>query len=208
MILAHYITFIFPYQYMCIFMFGHELRYFSDFRIQWQQNLISVHRIMDLDELLGLEEQYYKEGYEEGKRENLKKNFLEGKQYGLQVGFQRCVLLGQMKGICDVMESQKFGSSIQKTLDVIRNLISEVPLDNKDESVAIYEKNAVKLKNKFRLLLLALSKQHKSEKFQNIVRFTFEMVDDLSRSVSGELQGYVDDPNAENGVQKNQLDMW
>lgn len=82
---------------------------------------------MDFDGLLTLEEQYYQDGYREGQNENLKQNFLEGKQFGLQVGFQRFIILGQMKGLCDVLDSYNFQNPmLEKNIHTVRTLINLV----------------------------------------------------------------------------------
>ena len=60
------------------------------------------------DELLALEEQFYEEGFKEGWNASLLNSFLESKQFDLQVGFQRFVLIYQILGICDIINLLKF----------------------------------------------------------------------------------------------------
>lgn len=149
---------------------------------------------MNTDELLFLEEQFYQEGYEEGRNENLKNNLIEGKEFGLQVGFQRFVLLGQMVGMCDVLDSlQLKNNSLFKNIANVRELISSIELNNKEENVESLEKTLVKLKNKFRLILLSFQREFKHNNRKPI---NFDNFEDLSRAIAGEIKGFVEDEDA------------
>lgn len=147
---------------------------------------------IDFDELLNPEERFYKEGVDEGAAENIKHNLLEGRQFGLQVGFQRFVLLGQVLSACDVITSFQLGSSaLDRNISTIKKLINDIPLDNNDESVEIYEKNLVKIKNKFRTILITFQKLGKGK--LNGQHMNFDMFEDISRAVAGEVKGFVED---------------
>ncbi|KAL3233898.1 hypothetical protein RNJ44_03938 [Nakaseomyces bracarensis] len=157
---------------------------------------------MDVDELLFLEEQYYAEGFQEGRNENLKNNLLEGKEFGLQVGFQRFVLLGQMLGLCDVLESMGLqNKSIAKNIATVRELISTVQFNNEEENVEGLEKTLVKLKNKYRLILLAFQREYKTKDRKPL---NFDVFEDLARAITGEIKGYVEDEDVTE--QKNTQD--
>ena len=145
----------------------------------------------EFDELLNLEEKFYNEGYDEGHNENLKNNFLEGKQFGLQVGFQRFVLLGQMVGICDVLDSLDLKSNaLSKNVQSVRSLINDVGMTNDDENVEELEKTMIKLKNKFRTIMITFQRIMKKDKREP---FTFEVIEEISRMIAGEVQGFVED---------------
>ncbi|CUS24342.1 LAQU0S15e02344g1_1 [Lachancea quebecensis] len=162
---------------------------------------------MDFDEILDLEEQFYREGFEEGRHENLTHNYLEGKQYGLQVGFQRYILLGLIEGICHVVKSQKISPAAYKNACLILDMVSEISLGNDEISVQAYEGNIVKVRNKFRLLLLALSRRVKERDQQSSHDLSFQAVEKMSKLVAGELSGYVDDEAAEVPSQ-SQSEIW
>ncbi|WBF15232.1 hypothetical protein N7582_004726 [Saccharomyces uvarum] len=162
---------------------------------------------MDFDGLLTLEEQYYQDGYREGQNENLKQNFLEGKQFGLQVGFQRFIILGQMKGLCDVLDSYNFQNPmLEKNIHTVRTLINGLKMNNDDENVVGFEKTLVKLKNKFRTILIALQRLIKDEKKKSL---TFEMFEDVSRAIAGEIKGFVeDDESTKKKSTQDQAQSW
>ncbi|SCU96765.1 LADA_0H02630g1_1 [Lachancea dasiensis] len=162
----------------------------------------------EFDEVLNLEESFYVEGFKDGRSENLKHNHLEGKQYGLQVGFQRFIFIGVIRGVCNELKKLNFSASIDKNIQLILALIDEIPMDNRDESVQIYEKNIVRLKNKFRLLLMALSKRWKDLNAGNPEKLTFEMLETVSKTVAGELNAYVEDSGSTNAVSQPEKDMW
>ncbi|KAG7750984.1 hypothetical protein KL912_000117 [Ogataea haglerorum] len=61
---------------------------------------------IDFDSLLNLENQYYQEGFLEGQLEGSKQQFLEGKQIGIQTGFQRLLVLGQYKALVAIWIDQ------------------------------------------------------------------------------------------------------
>ncbi|CCK70724.1 ribosome biosynthesis protein LTO1 KNAG_0F00550 [Huiozyma naganishii CBS 8797] len=154
---------------------------------------------MEFDELLNLEEKFYQEGLEEGQNENLKNNFLEGKQFGLQVGFQRYVLLGQMLGLCGMFESLELGNAmLDKNINTIRSLICTIEMNNDEENVENLEKVLVKLKNKFRTILLSVQRLVKEKNKttgneQNGKSLNFDDVEKLSRMIAGEMKGFVED---------------
>ncbi|KOG96915.1 ribosome biosynthesis protein LTO1 DI49_4487 [Saccharomyces eubayanus] len=162
---------------------------------------------MDFDDSLTLEEQYYQDGYREGQNENLKQNFLEGKQFGLQVGFQRFIILGQMKGLCDVLDSYNFQNPLfENNIHTVRTLINGLEMNNDDENVIGFEKVLVKLKNKFRTILIALQRLIKDEKKKPL---TFEMFEDVSRAIAGDIKGFVeDDESAKTKSTQDQAQSW
>ncbi|CCH58354.1 hypothetical protein TBLA_0A05610 [Henningerozyma blattae CBS 6284] len=157
---------------------------------------------VDFEDLFNLEEKFYQEGYAEAQSENVKHNYIEGKQYGLQVGFQRFVLLGQMLSICDFIESLKLNNKLlDKNLLIVKNLINEIPMNNNEDSVEIYEKNIVKLKNKFRTIIITFQKCYNTKenlKNHDKLNFNFDDVENLSRQIAGEIRGFVEDAETSN----------
>ncbi|SCU99274.1 LAME_0G02520g1_1 [Lachancea meyersii CBS 8951] len=162
---------------------------------------------MDFGDVLNLEDQYYQDGFQEGRKENLTHNLIEGKQYGLQVGFQRFLLVGLIQGCCKMIKTLNVSTSVDKNIDIIIELIDEIPHGNEDASVQIYERNLVKLKNKFRLLLMALSKHWKNLSPGSTNKLAFETVENVSKVVAGELNAYVEDAGLDVSSQP-QTDMW
>ena len=145
----------------------------------------------EFDKVLTLEDQFYQEGYEEGSKENITHNYLEGKQYGLQIGFQRFILVGQMLSLCTVIESQfTSNKALLKSTSSVRELIASIKMDNEEDSVEHYESTVVKLKNKFRIILLSSNRLLKKQQMDPL---TYDEVEDLSRIIAGEIKGFVED---------------
>ncbi|EDO19084.1 hypothetical protein Kpol_2000p51 [Vanderwaltozyma polyspora DSM 70294] len=161
----------------------------------------------DMDELLNLEEQFYQEGYQEGQNENLKHNFIEGKQYGLQTGFQRFLLVGQIKGICKVLErSCQENNSLLKNINQVQELISTIKLDNSPKNVEQYESTMVKVKNKFRIILLSSQRQFKNSSQNALI---FEKVENICKLLGGEIRGFVADSSGSSEVTtSDQMQDW
>ncbi|KAM3161472.1 Protein LTO1 [Lachancea thermotolerans] len=162
---------------------------------------------MDFDETLDLEEQFYRDGFEEGRHENLTHNYLEGKQYGLQVGFQRYILIGLIEGVCNAVKSQNVSSAAQKNACLILDMVNNISMGNDEVSVQTYETNIVKIRNKFRLLLLALSRYVKEQDSLPSLGLSFQSVEKISKIVAGELSSYVESDAAEVSSQP-QNEMW
>ncbi|KAH3899628.1 uncharacterized protein SCODWIG_00533 [Saccharomycodes ludwigii] len=143
--------------------------------------------------LFNLEEVSYKEGYEEGRNENLEKNYYEGKQYGLQVGFQRFHNIGQIQSICSLIismlpkETEPKQTTLVKHCQQVIKTIEQLTLDNSSSSVKIYESEINKIRNKFRTILIIWNKSNKSNKleYENIVL--------IDKRISGEIKGYIQD---------------
>lgn len=160
---------------------------------------------MDTDYLLGLEEQYYQEGYKEGAQEKAQHNFTEGKQYGLQVGFQRFLILGQIQGLIEVIETCGTpGTSILKNIETVRGLLADIKMDNDDANVAEYEARIVKIRNKLRTILLLLQRQTENKMKDPL---TLDKVEKVSMIIAGQLKGYVDNEESEAEV-RDQMQDW
>lgn len=175
--------------------------------VQYDNN--NIQREMDFeDNLLKLEEQFYQEGFEEGQNENLHNNFMEGKQFGLQVGFQRYVLLGQILGLCDVLDSIDLKNAmLTKNIISVRKLINGIEMNNDEENVEQLETTLVKLKNKFRTIILSFQRLTKDKKIRN--HLNFDDVDDLSRMIGGKMQTFVEDEDVTDAkTTQDQMHEW
>lgn len=149
---------------------------------------------MDTDYLLNLEQQFYQEGYEQGLNEKTRENYIEGKELGLQVGFQRFVVLGQIQGIVEVLKSSLAdGSSILKNVESIERLLTGIKMSNDNAAVAEYDSRIIKVRNKLRNVLLSLHRQ--AGRVGNPL--TLEDVEEVSTIVAGQLKAYVEEPNEE-----------
>lgn len=155
----------------------------------------------DMDELLNLEEIFYKEGYEEGLSVKAGSNFMEGKQYGLQVGFQRFLLLGEIEGYLNIVETWKVeGIAFTRNLETLRSLLKGIRLDNSDATVADFDSRFLKIKNKFRTLLLLI---HRQSKERSEGSFPLECLEKMSARVGGELKSYVEDHDSDDNKNIN-----
>lgn len=148
---------------------------------------------MDFDELLNLEEDFYREGYEEGRKENSSRNFLEGKQYGLQIGYQRFHLLGIIYGICQTLSRKCNDPPLEKTIGIVNQMIQDLNMDNKEETVQIYENRMFKIRNKFRLISMNLQKQKNIASYDDDYKITLQTVESLAKELAGEVQGYLEE---------------
>ncbi|GAV48501.1 hypothetical protein ZYGR_0V00130 [Zygosaccharomyces rouxii] len=151
--------------------------------------------LTNLDRLLDLEEEFYNEGFEQGSAENVKHNYIEGKQYGLQVGFQRYLLLGQITGLLDVLEVLDGDKKVfARKIETVRALLSGLKMDNEAASVADYENRVTRIKNKFRTILLLLQKQLKTGPEDTL---SLTAVERVSLSIAQEIRGHVEEDNGE-----------
>ncbi|KAL2073616.1 hypothetical protein VTL71DRAFT_10942 [Oculimacula yallundae] len=50
------------------------------------------------DEVLGLEEQFYREGYDQGREDGVKAGRIEGRTFGLEKGFEKYIESGRLYG--------------------------------------------------------------------------------------------------------------
>lgn len=146
---------------------------------------------MDTDYLLNLEQQYYQEGYEKGANEKAKENYVEGKQFGLQVGFQRFLILGQIQGIIEVLKgSLEDKSTVSRNVENIDSLLAAIEMSNDDDAVAGYESKILKVRNKLRNVLLSLQRRSGRSTETSL---TLEDVEEVCTKIAGQLKAYVED---------------
>ncbi|QOU19462.1 hypothetical protein BRETT_003609 [Brettanomyces bruxellensis] len=66
----------------------------------------STNDIFDSELLLRPEEHFYKKGYEEGKSQPTEDDHREGKELGIQTGFQRFIVVGALREIAEFLHEQ------------------------------------------------------------------------------------------------------
>ncbi|KAH3680135.1 hypothetical protein WICMUC_000536 [Wickerhamomyces mucosus] len=125
-------------------------------------------------------QRFYQEGFEEGQAESTNASFREGKEYGLQTGFQKYLIIGQLKGILHAID-KGVGDDLSPQaiiqISQIKLLINQIKIDNEYGNVIETEKILVKIRNKLRVLTNALPSDKKDFNLQNI--------DFMGRLISG-----------------------
>ncbi len=135
---------------------------------------------MELDNILNPEQEYYNEGYRDGLKDGEAEALIEGREFGVQTAFQRFFALGVISGQAVIFEK-----SIKKKKTAatqVAGLVREVPIDNSDTSVEIYEKSVKKIRNRARIMDKDVVKE----------------ADEASNKIAGRL----------NVAAPNQEDMW
>ncbi|CDR47448.1 CYFA0S32e00430g1_1 [Cyberlindnera fabianii] len=151
---------------------------------------------MDLDDVLNLEEQFYQEGFREGQAESTKKSYIEGKEYGLQFGFQKFVLMGEVNAIVELLANGLVGeplsSQAESNLSQMRELLDQIKMDNESENVLESQRIMIKVKNKLRVLSNLIKKQ-----------VTLNQLNDMANHVSG-----VEKEKTQANIALNDDGMW
>lgn len=140
---------------------------------------------VNLEDVLLLEDEFYKKGYQEGQDESAREQYLEGKVYGLQTGFQRFLVIGYMRGLLDEW-NQDSNKLTQTHLAQLEKYIGSISMSNDDAAVQDYEKALTLARNKVRVISAITKSGDKVAK-----------LDELIREVGGTLQ-----------VSENVDDMW
>ncbi|RLV95353.1 putative ORAOV1 family protein [Spathaspora sp. JA1] len=136
---------------------------------------------IDTEEILNPEEESYKQGYREGQQQSTNEQYVEGKQFGLQTGFQRFLIVGYIQGLVDQWK-KRLGqyegnvTALESHLRQLEDLISGIPDGNSDTEVAEYESRLTKARNKVRVIS-TLTKDNSN----------INSLDDLIKSVGGQL---------------------
>lgn len=143
--------------------------------------------MFDEDEVLNLEDKFYREGFEDGQNENLEQNLLEGRQYGLQVGFQRVSIVGQIQSICETIQAVTTNNSLKSNCQMVLDEVKQLSFTNNESDVVHFGKVLVKLKNKFRLILMVWNRSNKEQKI------LYDDVFAVNQKVSGVLMAYTED---------------
>lgn len=147
----------------------------------------------DMDKILNLEEDYYRQGYQEGQEFSTKQQYNEGKEYGYQTGFQRFLIIGYIQGLVSYWltnikdyDTERENTSLRNHLAQLNDLIQDVPITNGMEEVKEFEKRITKSRNKLRVIASICKELWKVNK-----------VDILMKEIGGQLQ-----------VSENVDDMW
>lgn len=112
---------------------------------------------IETDEILNLEQEQYQIGYQEGVEQSAKEQYLEGKQFGYQTGFQRFLIVGYIRGLVEDWESHisEYGSiesTLRNHLKQLKNCLDGLLMINDEDSVAQFEIQLKKVRNKLRVI--------------------------------------------------------
>lgn len=111
--------------------------------------------IPELESVLELENDKYREGFSDGKNQPTREQFLEGREYGIQTGFQRALVVGYIKGLAQSWRthaSECEARGFSGHLDQLDSLLDSITFSNEEDAVANYEKTIQKARNKLRLV--------------------------------------------------------
>lgn len=122
----------------------------------------------NMDSLLYLEEDFYKEGYKEGQEKGAWELYREGKQYGYQTGFQRFLIVGYIRALVERWKNEcpqnEENKNIRKHLDNLEGTINSILKFNNEKDVREFEKKLSKSKNKIRMVAYMLKKREQVDK--------------------------------------------
>lgn len=155
------------------------------------------------DLLLEPEQQYYEEGFREGQAQSTVQPFHEGKQLGVQTGFQRFLILGALRKLVKFLQedidAKRDGDMIvingrhkdyrrtSKQLDQLANVLDcffeedRLIVKNTDQEVADYSKLLKQGRAKARSLCVSLG-------YPTLYR----RVEETCRQVSGDIPASTD----------------
>lgn len=121
-----------------------------------------------MDSLLYLEENFYREGYEEGQKKGAWELYREGKQYGYQTGFQRFLIVGYIQALVekwkDECPKKEKNKSIRRHLDDLEETINGILKLNNEKDVREFEKKISKSKNKIRMVAYMFKKREQVDR--------------------------------------------
>ena len=92
------------------------------------------------DTLLSLEDGFYKEGYDLGVSDGARAGLIEGRQFGLEKGFEKYTAMGKLHGRAMIWAGRLPGT--RSHVDVINKEATEVNLAEALDSVAIQDYDA------------------------------------------------------------------
>lgn len=146
---------------------------------------------------------FYKQGLREGQQQSTINSFIEGKEYGIQTGFQKFVLVGLVKGFVEQLEQQQVaregaqGATQAKEsahLQQLKELVAQLKPSNDYGDVVSNDKIINKVRNKLRLL--TNSSAEKGYKVE------FGEFDDICKK----LNGIATNPNSRTTTTESSLD--
>jgi len=136
--------------------------------------------------LLSPEQVNYNLGYKEGEKISERRNIQEGKEYGMMIGFQSFLIIGQVYSIVECLildETLKINEGMKKGCIEIINLIDN-EIKESDNDADIVQKNIdvmSKIKNKLKLIMIMFSKYDKSSSL------TYEKIEKVYNKVGNGL---------------------
>lgn len=95
---------------------------------------------LDFDSLLGLEEEFYTDSYNSAFEKGSEHTQRDGKQFGIQTGFQRFILVGALKRVSEILISLK-----EENSDSGNNNDTEVAIDRRKGKTARLHKSLVEI---------------------------------------------------------------
>lgn len=156
------------------------------------------------DELLLLspEQVNYNKGLEEGSKISYTRNVKQGKEYGLMIGFQKFLIVGQLEEILNQIIKDNANGNVllsrqcEETLELLKGMEMS---DNDLDTVERNDAQLLKIKTKMRLILMVNSK--KSD--QHASSLTFDSIVDVYNQVgngdipSSKTENYYEDSGEE-----------
>lgn len=146
------------------------------------------------DELLLLspEQVNYNKGLEEGLKISYKRNEKQGKEYGLMIGFQKFLIVGQLEEILSSIlrveeKDESNGQFVRQCRETLGMLDKIEMNDNESDIIERNDAILMKVKNKVRLILMVYNKKHKKNN-NNTNLISFDSIIDVYNQVgNGEL---------------------
>lgn len=154
---------------------------------------------------------FYRQGLREGQQQSTINSFIEGKEYGIQTGFQKFVLVGLVRGFVEQLEQQQQAQAGAQAgtaaggnapaqakenvhLQQLKELVAQLKLSNDYGDVVSNDKIINKVRNKLRLLTnSSVEKGYKVE---------FSEFDDICKK----LNGIATKPNSSTTTTESSLD--
>ncbi|OEJ91415.1 hypothetical protein AWRI3578_g551 [Hanseniaspora opuntiae] len=133
--------------------------------------------------LLSPEQVSYNKGYEEGLSISKRRNVQEGREYGVMMGYQSFLIVGQVQSIVEGLLSTEslLNGGMRRSCEEILTLLSQIkPCDNEDEKVQGNMDIMHKVKNKLKLIMIMLTKYEKSS-------LTYEQIERVYNQVGNGL---------------------
>ncbi|OLL26807.1 putative ORAOV1 family protein [Neolecta irregularis DAH-3] len=95
---------------------------------------MTVEHIDVLDNLVNLEETFYREGYAEGQTDGIAAGEIEGRAFGLEQSFGYFYKLGYLKAQCTaLLKDPETPAKALKHTDKLKSMIEQVPQTNQDQ---------------------------------------------------------------------------
>lgn len=140
--------------------------------------------------LLSPEQVSYNEGYEEGLSISKRRNVQEGREYGVMMGYQSFLVVGQIQSIVEHLLATEtlLNGGMRRGCDEILSLLAQIrPCNNEDDKVQQHMGIMHKVKNKLKLIMIMLTKYEKSS-------LTYEQIERVYNQVgNGLIPGRVEE---------------